>query len=271
MKTYYKINEISKLYNIGPDSLRYYEKLGLLSPKRDTNGYRMYNLNDLYKITVIRDLRGLNFSMEQIKEYLHGQSLDNTLHLLEEEQKALRRQRRLLQIQEDRISDRIRNLKAAQAVKADTIRILTLPERPCVQISETITRDEEMDFLIKKLHRRHEKQIRDLGSQVIGAWPDPEELRKGRGNVFTSVFFVLENGGKNPDFCLPAGQYLSCYYRGSYNQNASCVRRMWEYADQNKIELSGEPFELYEVDNRDTTRPEEFLTEIQIEIKNSQE
>lgn len=34
MKQFYKINEISKLYNIGPDSLRYYEKLGLLAPKR---------------------------------------------------------------------------------------------------------------------------------------------------------------------------------------------------------------------------------------------
>ena len=56
MKDYYKINEIARLYGIGPDSLRYYERLGLLSPRRDTNGYRLYNLNDMYKLTVIRDL-----------------------------------------------------------------------------------------------------------------------------------------------------------------------------------------------------------------------
>ena len=29
MKEYYKINEISKLYGVGTDSLRYYEKLGI--------------------------------------------------------------------------------------------------------------------------------------------------------------------------------------------------------------------------------------------------
>lgn len=34
MKNYYKINEISKLYNIGVDSIRYYEELGILHPKR---------------------------------------------------------------------------------------------------------------------------------------------------------------------------------------------------------------------------------------------
>lgn len=267
MKTYYKIHEISKLYNIGPDSLRYYEKLGLLHPKRDKNGYRMYNLKDLYKLTVIRDLRELNFSMKQIGEYLNGQSLDNTISLLEQEQKALRRQRKLLQLQEKRIASRILDLKEAKTTKEDHVRVLELPQRCCVQLCETITRDEEMDFLIKKLQRRHEKQIRDLGSQIIGAWPDPDQLRQGRGNVFTSVFFVLEENTDTADFLLPAGQYLSCYYRGSYDQNIRCLQTIWKYAKEHHITLAGEPFELYEVDNRDTSCPEEFLTEIQIKIQ----
>ena len=67
MKDYYKINEIAKLYGIGVDSLRYYERLGILKPRRDTNGYRLYSLKEMYKLNMIRDLRRLNFSMEQIK------------------------------------------------------------------------------------------------------------------------------------------------------------------------------------------------------------
>ena len=34
MKDHYTIGEIGKLFHIGPDSLRYYEKLGILSPRR---------------------------------------------------------------------------------------------------------------------------------------------------------------------------------------------------------------------------------------------
>lgn len=78
MKDYYKINEIARLYGIGVDSLRYYEKLGILKPRRDTNGYRLYNLKDMYKLNVIRDLRRLDFSMQQIKDYLEGQTVDHT-------------------------------------------------------------------------------------------------------------------------------------------------------------------------------------------------
>ncbi|MDQ9745672.1 MerR family transcriptional regulator, partial [Acinetobacter baumannii] len=66
----FKIGEISKLYHIGTDSLRYYEELGILTPKRGANQYRLYSLNDLWKLNVIRDLRSLDFSMERIKEYM---------------------------------------------------------------------------------------------------------------------------------------------------------------------------------------------------------
>lgn len=89
MKNYYKISEISKLYDIGVDSLRYYERLGILTPRRDANGYRLYNLTDLYKLNIIHDLRSLDFSMKQIKDYLDKQSLENTLALLNQEQEII--------------------------------------------------------------------------------------------------------------------------------------------------------------------------------------
>ena len=85
MKQFYKIGEISKLYQIGPDSLRYYEELGLLNPTRGENGYRMYGLNDLWRLNVIRDLRKLNFPMEKIASYIRSRSVASTKELLNEE------------------------------------------------------------------------------------------------------------------------------------------------------------------------------------------
>ena len=61
MKHYYRIGEISRLYGVGPDSLRYYEELGILKPHRGENNYRMYHIHDLWRLNVIRDLRSLDF------------------------------------------------------------------------------------------------------------------------------------------------------------------------------------------------------------------
>jgi len=85
MKNYYKINEISNLYNIGKDSLRYYEEIGILNPERDSNGYRLYSIQDIWKLNIIKDLRNLNFPMDVIKEYLDNKTVDNTLDILNEE------------------------------------------------------------------------------------------------------------------------------------------------------------------------------------------
>ena len=164
MKDYYKIAEISKLYNIGVDSLRYYERLGVIKPHRDTNGYRLYDLKDMYKLTVIRNLRELDFSMAQIKEYLDGQSVENTLALLHQEQELLQQQLEKLQIRQQLLTERIQTLQAAQQSTVGEIQIKTLPKRVCVTVNQHITRDEEMDFVIKKLHRKHEDKIRDLAT-----------------------------------------------------------------------------------------------------------
>ena len=34
MKKFFKIGEISKLYGIGVDSIRYYEEIGIIKPER---------------------------------------------------------------------------------------------------------------------------------------------------------------------------------------------------------------------------------------------
>ncbi len=266
MKNYYKISEISKLYGIGPDSLRYYERLGILKPKRDTNQYRLYSLKDLYKLNLICDLRKLNFSMSQIKDYLDCQTVGNTLNILHREQELLTQKLRELKERERMIRERIHDLRTSEKIVSGQISEKIFPRRLYVKEQAYITQDEEMDLLIQKLLRRHENKIHSLGSQTIGAFLSPQDLMKGISNVYQSVFFILDTETSGYDGELPAGTYLSCYYRGNYNQNAACLKDMMDFIEHHRLTVLGEPFELYEIDNRDTMREEEFLTEIQIRI-----
>ncbi len=67
MKIKFTIGDVSKLYQVGQDSLRYYEDKGLIHPDRSENGYRIYGLHDIYRLSTIRDMLNLGFSIEQIK------------------------------------------------------------------------------------------------------------------------------------------------------------------------------------------------------------
>lgn len=264
MKDRYKIGEISKLYGIGVDSLRYYEKIGALHPHRDENNYRLYSLKDIYKLSIIRDLLGLEFSMSQIKQYLDDQTLDSTAELLSHEEAVLDEKLRRLNEQKAILHKRRQDLEQVRKEQPGLITIKTLPQRRCVQLSEHITRDEEMDFVIKKLHRKYETQLRSFGTQTIGACFSMDDWMQGISNVYESVFFVVDSDTADCDFMLPAGDYLCCCYQGPYEQNGDRLRELLLYAKENGLTVSGTPFEIYRIDNRDTSLPQEFLTEIQV-------
>ena len=85
-KTTFRIGELANFFDIGVDSIRYYEEVGILCPKRDPiNNYRLYTIEDVRKLTMIRELLGLNLTTEQIRDFDANRNIHNTIFLLEQE------------------------------------------------------------------------------------------------------------------------------------------------------------------------------------------
>ena len=65
------IKEISRFTGVTDKTLRYFEKTGLINPKRNqSNGYREYSEIDLYSMQQIVLLRKLGFSLNEIQRIL---------------------------------------------------------------------------------------------------------------------------------------------------------------------------------------------------------
>ena len=272
MKEYYTISEISRLYGIGVDSLRYYERLGALSPRRGENNYRLSSLKDIYRLNIIRDLLTLGFSVKQIGEYLGRQNVESTLSMLEEEKEKIRQQRERLKQMERAIGERMEHLEKFRTVEAGRFACVSCPERCCLQLNAEIRRDEEMDYAVKRLQKRHEDKIRSLGEREIGASVSVQDVENGIDNLFHSVFIILEEGpGKkeNPDglLILPAGEYLTVYYRGGYQQSPERIRELLAEAGRRRLAVEGDVLEWYPVDNRYTVDAGEFVTRLQVKVR----
>lgn len=65
-----RIKELSERVGISTRLLRYYEEQGLLSPKREENGYRAYNEAHVARVQQIRGLLGAGLTTEIIREVL---------------------------------------------------------------------------------------------------------------------------------------------------------------------------------------------------------
>lgn len=268
MKDYYKINEISNLYNIGKDSLRYYEEIGILKPERDTNGYRLYSIQDIWKLNIIKDLRNLNMPMEVIRDYLENKTLKNTLDILNEEITIINKKMEQLKIQKSTISSRIKSLKEDAAEKdIEVIREVDIEERKIIVLNDSFSRDEEADFLIKKLHKKHGDKLYLLGNNYVGVTMDLAKVKQDIFNSYKSVFFILDKDDKSYDKIIPKGRYLTLSYRGSYEKTDKFIPLMMEYAKKNNYKVISDPVELYKIDVHETSILDEYLTELQMQVE----
>ena len=66
-----KIGEVAAQSGVSIDTLRFYEKSGVLDkPQRSLNGYRVYDRNVLERLVFIREARSLGFTLAEIREVL---------------------------------------------------------------------------------------------------------------------------------------------------------------------------------------------------------
>lgn len=75
------IKQVEKLTGISSQNIRFYEKSGLIHPKRnEENGYREYNEEDVRLLKLVKMFRMLDMPIEQIKLMLfETDELDNLL------------------------------------------------------------------------------------------------------------------------------------------------------------------------------------------------
>src|SRR5512136_1181402 len=90
-----KIAEVSEHYGISSDTLRYYERIGLIPPvHRNGGGIRDYNDLDLRRVEFIKCMRSAGLPVEVLIEYVGlVQQGDPTIEARKE---ILREQRELL-------------------------------------------------------------------------------------------------------------------------------------------------------------------------------
>ena len=66
-----KIGEVAKRSGVSIDTLRYYEKVKLLSrPPRTSGGFRLFGLEHIERVRFIKQAQELGFSLEEIKGLL---------------------------------------------------------------------------------------------------------------------------------------------------------------------------------------------------------
>ncbi len=84
------IGELAQQAGVNRETLRYYERRGLLKPARRTaSGYRVYNRESAARLLFIKRAQGFGFSLEEIRDLLEmkpesPRSCNRVMHMLDQ-------------------------------------------------------------------------------------------------------------------------------------------------------------------------------------------
>lgn len=113
------IKEVSEKYNISPETIRYYERVGAIPPvTRTAGGIRNFSEEDIGWLSLATCMRGAGLPIEILIQYLKlYQEGDSTIparyELLKEQRDVLLKQRKRLDETLDRLNYKIARYEAA--------------------------------------------------------------------------------------------------------------------------------------------------------------
>ncbi len=98
-----KIAEVSEKYGLSADTLRYYERVGLIPPvHRNESGIRDYNELDLRRVDFIKCMRGAGLPVEVLIEYVA---------LVQKGDKTIEARKEILKEQRDLVAARLAEMQ----------------------------------------------------------------------------------------------------------------------------------------------------------------
>lgn len=267
MKKEYSIGEICSLYQLGADSLRYYEKKGLLHPARKSNGYRLYTLKDIWKLNIIKDLRKLDFSIPQIKEYLENRTLHHTISMLEKEINIIEEKIKPLELLQQKLNQKLSDLKALQHYEDErNVSYRKIGDRKIILIDGVLPQDEAVDLAFRELEKTDEEALSLVGNLDMGVFIDEKGFQAQDYTSYHTAFFFVQDQTKPWHRIIKGGTFACLTYRGSYSKSQQMFEKVVTDLHSKNYHIIGKAMEIYRLDIHTTAKEEEFLTEIQIPV-----
>ncbi len=201
------IKEAEVLTGISRQNIRYYEKMGLLNPKRDAgNGYRKYDEEDIERLKAILLFRKLDMPLEEIHKLL-----DCEIDL----QQALDTQKVYLQKEKQK-------LEAALAF-CDTIQEQDLAELDINRCLQEIEEQEKRGNTFADILQDYKAVAEMEKKRVFTFWPDdfcttPRQMTDElcRYANENNLDLVITKEGMMPEFTLDGIEYRAVRMHGCY-------------------------------------------------------
>ncbi len=266
----FRIGEFSKMSKTTIKTIRYYDEIGLLEPETTDRftGYRMYTTNQLLRLHKIQSLRQVGLTIEEVRNILSGNDVENILRQrkaeliadLTENSEKLRRINFILQEQKEK---EFMNYQA-------TIKEL----RECIVYSKklTVPNYDAYFHVLPAIAQEVKEKYPDLKC-IVPEYCFIIYLDKEYKESDINIEYCEAVDGMRPDFNgivfkkMDPMNALSVMHKGDYPDLGKAYAFAFKWIEENGYVIAADPRERYIDGIWNKESKEDWLTELQIPIK----
>lgn len=273
MKDKLSIGEFAKLRNITTETLRHYDRIGLLKPIKvdPKTGYRYYSILQYEKLGTIKELRQLGMSIDEIKKYFNNRNLKQSFNILKDKNDELNKKIKELQQLEESISEKIKHLEdISQVLDFEGIVIKEIKEREIITFDKYIKNEVDLSYACLELENALKEIAPLLANNRIGTIIKQNDIELNKYTESVVLFLLIkdkENIDENYIKKIPKGTYACMNYKGDIWDIEINLRKMIKYIEEEGYRVCGDVLQIVQIDISVTDKMEEELFEIQVPIK----
>ena len=263
------ITELAKLRQVTSETLRYYDRIGLITPDYvdPQTRYRYYSIRQYEKLGTIKELRQLGMSIHDITDYFSGRNLRKSHQLLLHQLELLEEEIRKQQLLSEILRRKLHFLsEITPPPPVDKVFCRAFPQRYMITFGEPAGGSREHAFACTRLERYLDEVAPILASDRIGVYADWHLLEPSDDYIPAVPMIFVERDAIESEHkrTIPPGDYLCMNYRrGELERYHPSFARLHTYMAEHGWVLNGMIFQFYKIDVTLTSDPDETLMEIQ--------
>lgn len=256
------ILEFSRLTGINRDNLRYYDRVGLLSPEtRGNNKYRYYSRHQLNSAYLIISLRGMGVGIEEIKQFVIEATPKKTIALFDKQDQLIQEKiaqlyevRKIMKMHLDMMKEAFNHEENIIFLEEKTSETIFL----CPFIPENMSEDEGAIFS----YEQAEKNGINSG-YPMGITFNYDENKIIQLTTNDRYYFKVSNHGND---YKPAGQYVVVYSWVDPTQPIKIYKKIIQYIHEHNLEICGNIYEEYPLDYFSSKETTNYYARIEIPV-----
>lgn len=260
----YSIQEVSELFLVSTHTIRHYEKLKLIHPKRKRNNYRVFGSEEVSKLSIIRYLVSLNISLEVIGLYFENQTITEMIEMLTQSQKILYRKSNEISRKLRALNNYLDFIKRCSESDSELNTVIVKQKNDRYFYRNDEAYSCHSDFIVN-MQLLYHKIIEDVDAQYeiytggIIEYDNKEVRYVGQ--------FIISSSNMTTKNVMDEGLYASYLFKSNTVELENILEKMSSEIERMGYLIQLPFYQFNLISYYETGHTDDYLTEIQIKLK----